>query len=66
MNDLQLTLLIVGGGGIAAMIGYNWWQDYRLRKQASERFGETDQDPLLNTAGSGKSAFERSEPGFAH
>ncbi|WP_334119504.1 hypothetical protein [Limnobacter sp.] len=65
MNDLQLTLLIVGGGGIAAMIGYNWWQDYRLRKQASERFGETDQDPLLNTAGSGKSAFERSEPGFA-
>lgn len=65
MNDLQLTLLIVGGGGIAAMIGYNWWQDYRLRKQASERFGETDQDPLLNTVGSGKSAFERSEPGFA-
>ena len=49
MNDLQLTLLIVGGGGIAAMIAYNWWQDYRLRKQASERFGETDQDPLLNT-----------------
>ena len=43
MNDLQLTLLIVGGGGIAAMIAYNWWQDYRLRKQASERFGETDE-----------------------
>ena len=64
MNDLQLTLLIVGGGGIAAMIGYNWWQDYRLRKQASERFGETDQDPLLNTAGGGRSVFERSEPGF--
>lgn len=64
MNDLQLTLLIVGGGGIAAMIGYNWWQDYRLRKQASERFGETDQDPLLNTVPSGKSTFERSEPGF--
>lgn len=64
MNDLQLTLLIVGGGGIAAMIAYNWWQDYRLRKQASERFGETDQDPLLNT-GSVKSGFERTEPGFS-
>ncbi|MBU0542928.1 MAG: hypothetical protein KKC58_11110 [Gammaproteobacteria bacterium] len=64
MNDLQLTLLIVGGGGIAAMIAYNWWQDYRLRKQASERFGETDQDPLLNT-GSVKSSYERAEPGFS-
>lgn len=64
MNDLQLTLLIVGGGGIAAMIAYNWWQDYRLRKQASERFGSTDQDPLLNS-GSGKANFERTEPGFA-
>ena len=64
MNDLQLTLLIVGGGGIAAMIAYNWWQDYRLRKQASERFGETDQDPLLNTT-SMKSGLERTEPGFS-
>lgn len=59
MNDLQMTLLIVGGGGIAAMIAYNWWQDYRLRKQASERFGSTDSDPLL----SGSS--NRFEPGFA-
>lgn len=65
MNDLQLTLLIVGGGGIAAMIAYNWWQDYRLRKQATERFGETDQDPLLN-GGAGKQNFERTEPGFAY
>jgi predicted RNase H-like HicB family nuclease len=64
MNDLQLTLLIVGGGGIAAMIAYNWWQDYRLRNQASERFGQTDEDPLLNT-GVAKSGFERSEPGFS-
>ncbi|HEX4843755.1 MAG TPA: hypothetical protein VFV57_08785 [Limnobacter sp.] len=68
MNDLQITLLIVGGGGIAAMIAYNWWQDYRLRKQASERFGDNQQDPLLQTdaasSPSGKSA-QRTEPGFA-
>lgn len=63
MNDLQLTLLIVGGGGIAAMIAYNWWQDYRLRKQAKERFGESDQDPLLNVA-QGNSIHQRTEPGF--
>lgn len=64
MNDLQVTLLIVGGGGIAAMIAYNWWQDHRMRKQANERFGETDQDPLLNSSAS-KPAFERTEPGFS-
>lgn len=58
MNDLQMTLLIVGGGGIAAMIAYNWWQDYRLRKQASERFGSTDSDPLLSGSPG------RFEPGF--
>lgn len=63
MNDLQLTLLIVGGGGIAAMIAYNWWQDYRLRKQAKERFGESDQDPLLNVA-QGNTVHQRTEPGF--
>jgi hypothetical protein len=63
MNDLQLTLLISGGGGLAAMIAYNWWQDYRLRKQASERFGHTDQDPLLNSVNS-KTNFERTEPGL--
>ena len=47
MNDLQTTLLLVGGGGIVGMIAYNWWQDYRLRKQASERFGVNSEDPLL-------------------
>lgn len=57
MNDLQITLMIVGGGGIAAMIGYNWWQDYRLRRQASERFGESEEDPLF-------SHDNRTEPGL--
>ncbi|HEX4879641.1 MAG TPA: hypothetical protein VFV39_07345 [Limnobacter sp.] len=67
MNDLQMTLLIVGGGGIAAMIAYNWWQDYRLRKQASERFGENHQDPLLQTNGTSSipgKVNQRTEPGF--
>ncbi len=66
MNDLQLTLLVVGGGGIGAMIGYNWWQDYRLRKQARDRFGPSDEDPLLQGNGgvAGKSSSPRTEPGF--
>ncbi|NJM33178.1 MAG: hypothetical protein HC848_10465 [Limnobacter sp.] len=47
MNDLQITLLIVGGSAIAAMVAYNWWQDFQLRRQADERFGFTESDPLL-------------------
>lgn len=58
MNDLQMTLLLVGGGGIIAMIAYNWWQDHRLRKQASERFGDNIEDPLLG----GGVQKSRSEP----
>lgn len=64
MNDLQIALLLVGGGGIAAMIAYNWWQDYRLRKQATERFGDNREDPLLRTEHPNRPAG-RAEPGFA-
>lgn len=60
MNDLQTTLLIVGGGGILGMIAYNWWQDFRLRKQASERFGVNPEDPLLGTV----NPDGREEPGL--
>lgn len=68
MNDLQTTLLLVGGGGIVGMIAYNWWQDYRLRKQASERFGVNSEDPLLGdrphpTSGLGPGA--RGEPSLS-
>ncbi|MDX1669906.1 MAG: hypothetical protein R3194_10840, partial [Limnobacter sp.] len=48
MNDLQITLLVVGGGGIIAMIAYNWWQDYKVRRQATERFGANESDPLFS------------------
>lgn len=47
MNELQITLLVVGGGGIFGMIAYNWWQDHKVRKQATERFGANDADPLF-------------------
>lgn len=56
MNDLQITLLVVGGGGIIGMIAYNWWQDHRVRKQATERFGASEADPLFEEV--------RTEPGM--
>jgi hypothetical protein len=65
MNDLQTTLLLVGGGGIVGMIAYNWWQDFRLRKQASERFGVNSEDPLLGdlaNPAAGYAPSSRGEP----
>lgn len=63
MNDLQMTLLVVGGGGVAAMLAYNWWQDHRLRQQANERFGENKEDPLL--ASGAPASRDRTEPGLS-
>lgn len=68
MNDLQTTLLLVGGGGIVGMIAYNWWQDFRLRKQASERFGVNSEDPLLGdlaNPAAGYSPSSRGEPSLS-
>ncbi|MDH4395745.1 MAG: hypothetical protein QE278_08720 [Limnobacter sp.] len=68
MNDLQTTLLLVGGGGIVGMIAYNWWQDFRLRKQASERFGVNSEDPLLGdlaNPAAGHSPSSRGEPSLS-
>lgn len=63
MNDLQTTLLVVGGGGVAAMLAYNWWQDHRLRQQANERFGDNKEDPLL--AAGPSASRDRFEPGMS-
>lgn len=49
MNELQITLLLVGGTAILGMIAYNWWQDHRMQRQVSDRFGASDADPLFDT-----------------
>ncbi len=56
MNELQITLLIVGGTAIFGMIAYNWWQDHRMRRQITDRFGISDVDPLFDNT--------RFEPGL--
>ncbi|MCX7205176.1 MAG: cell division protein FtsZ [Proteobacteria bacterium] len=48
MTDLQLGLLIVGGGIVATVYAFNWWQEYRYRKQASKAFARNESDALLD------------------
>jgi FtsZ-interacting cell division protein ZipA len=48
MTDLQLGSLIVGGVIVAAVYAFNWWQEYRYRKQASKAFARNESDALLD------------------
>lgn len=48
MTDLQLGSLIVGGVIVATVYAFNWWQEYRYRKQASKAFARNQSDALLD------------------
>jgi hypothetical protein len=47
MNDLQTSLLLIGGAIIAAMMAYNLYNDRRARRQGSLPNVSEGQDPLL-------------------
>ncbi|KAF0815049.1 Cell division protein ZipA [Andreprevotia sp. IGB-42] len=49
MTDLQLGSLIAGGVLVAAVYGFNWWQEYRYKKQAGKAFARNQPDVLLET-----------------
>lgn len=58
MSDLQILLISIGLVLIAAVLLYNWWQDWRVRRSMQSRFPEADQDPLMQDAPA------RREPGI--
>ncbi|MBE9609504.1 cell division protein ZipA C-terminal FtsZ-binding domain-containing protein [Chitinilyticum piscinae] len=49
MTDLQLGSLIVGGTIVAAVYAFNWWQEYRYRKEAGKAFARNQPDVLMDT-----------------
>lgn len=50
MSDLQLALLILGIAVVAAVYGYNVYQEIQFRKKIRAQFGGSQEDALLNTA----------------
>ena len=48
MSDLQLALLALGALIIVLVIGFNWWQERRLRNEAYQHFNTPAQDALLD------------------
>lgn len=49
MTDLQLYSLIGGGAIVAVVYAFNWWQEYRYRKEANRAFARNQPDVLLDT-----------------
>jgi acyl-coenzyme A thioesterase PaaI-like protein len=52
MSDLQIGLIVLGVLLILMVLGFNWWQDRRVRRKMQAHFPSNEHDPLLGAAGS--------------
>lgn len=59
MSDLQIGLVVLGVLLILAVLGFNWWQDRRVRRRMQIHFPGSEHDPLLADP-----AAPRREPGM--
>lgn len=68
MSDLQIGLIALGVLLILLVLGFNWWQDRRVRRKMQSHFPTSEQDPLLGAGVGGASAAtagaSRREPGM--
>jgi len=64
MSDLQIGLVALGVLLILLVLGFNWWQDRRVRRRMQEHFPASEHDPLLG-GGAAPAGPVRREPGMA-
>ncbi|MFQ6711278.1 hypothetical protein OMF51_14320, partial [Bordetella pertussis] len=66
MSDLQIGLIALGVLLILLVLGFNWWQDRRVRRRMQAHFPSTEQDPLLGAGAQDRTAAgaTRREPGM--
>lgn len=66
MSDLQIGLIALGVLLILLVLGFNWWQDRRVRRKMQSHFPTSEQDPLLGAgaAAAAGGAAPRREPGM--
>ncbi len=50
MSDLQISLIVLGALLILMVLGFNWWQDRRVRRKMQAHFPANEHDPLLGGA----------------
>ncbi len=59
LTELQIGLIALGVAGIAAVVGYNMWQERRHRRTAERALGEARPDVLIDPPGG---SAQRVEP----
>lgn len=63
MSELQISLLALGVLVILAVLGFNWWQDRRIRQKIQANMPVVEEDPLLRSVAT---SGQRREPGLGH
>ncbi|XLM20384.1 hypothetical protein MKD33_18990, partial [Chromobacterium piscinae] len=48
MSELQIGVLILGGGVIALVFGFNMFQEWRFRRRTQQAFARAQDDVLLD------------------
>jgi hypothetical protein len=61
MSELQIYLIVIGLVVILLVLGFNWFQDRRVRQRMQAQMPVIEQDPLLTETGAIGDA--RREPG---
>jgi hypothetical protein len=64
MSDLQISLIVLGIVVILIVLGFNVWQDRRIRQRMQAHLSLGDRDPLLGDSAPNESS--RREPGMSH
>jgi FtsZ-interacting cell division protein ZipA len=62
MNELQISLIALGGAALVGILAYNKWQERRHRTQAERAFRSEHPDVLLQPQGAAGVAVDRLEP----
>lgn len=63
MNDLQTSLLVIGGLAVAGVYLFNWWQERQFRRRSDRAFAREHEDVLLEgTTGPDADPAVRVEP----
>jgi hypothetical protein len=66
MNDLQTSLIIIGGAIVVGVISFNKWQEHKAKKSVERAFSSSHDDVLMNPDSAEANArSERVEPAFA-
>ncbi len=66
MSDLQIGLIVLGVLLILMVLGFNWWQDRRVRRRMQAHFPSNEHDPLLGSGGHGGGAPHAAQGSGTH